>query len=92
MRGEQLRVPNPYQGTYLKENGEHVHRVVAESVLGRPLAPGEVVHHEDQMKHNNHPSNLIVFPSQAVHAKHHKLNHCGLDTCPCPGIRLKELL
>ena len=47
---------------YLKVNGRHEHRVVAEDVLGRALKPGEVVHHEDQNKMNNDPENLIVFP------------------------------
>jgi hypothetical protein len=49
------------------------------------------VHHEDENKKNNDPWNLIVFPAQAIHAKHHKLNHCGFP-CPCPGIRLKEVM
>lgn len=79
------------RNTYRKENGRHIHRIVAETVLGRPLCRGEVVHHEDEDKWNNHPFNLIVFPSQAVHAGHHKLNHLG-SPCDCPGIRLKEVM
>lgn len=91
VRGAQIKALGTRPDVYLKEGGEHVHRIVAESVLGRPLAPGEVVHHEDQVKHNNHPSNLIVFPSQGDHFRHHQLGHC-LKPCSCPGIRLKELL
>jgi endogenous inhibitor of DNA gyrase (YacG/DUF329 family) len=53
---------------YLKLNGRHAHRAVAEMMLGRPLRPGEVVHHIDE---NNDPSNLMVFPSQAEHAAWH---------------------
>ena len=41
---------------------------------------GEVVHHMDENKHNNHPSNLAVLPSQAFHAKVHfgEVSHAEL--------------
>lgn len=58
--------------TYTKTFGVHTHRVVAEQMLGRPLKPGEVVHHIDEDKRNNHPLNLMVFASQALHALWHK--------------------
>lgn len=45
----------------------YLHRVVASSVLGRDLLPGEVVHHIDGDAHNNHPDNLQVLSSQGVH-------------------------
>ncbi len=57
--------------TYTKFYGRHEHRVVAEQLLGRPLCPGEVVHHIDGDKRNNRPENLRVFASQAEHAKFH---------------------
>lgn len=44
------------------------HRWLAEQTLGRPLLPREVVHHKDGDSLNNDPSNLIVLPSQRVHA------------------------
>jgi hypothetical protein len=56
---------------YRKRYGRHEHRVVAEEMLGRPLAPGEVVHHRDGDKLNNSPENLEVLPSQAAHVKQH---------------------
>lgn len=58
--------------TYEKTFSRHTHRIVAEQMLGRPLKKGEVVHHEDENKRNNDPSNLIVFASQAEHAAYHQ--------------------
>lgn len=89
VRGAQIKALSQNKG-YTKENGEHVHRVVAAAILGRDLLPGETVHHEDRDKRNNHPHNLVVFPNQAEHAKHHKMNHFG--PCDCTGIRLKEVM
>ena len=58
--------------SYTKIFGRHLHRVVAELMLGRPLKPGEVVHHIDGDKRNNEPKNLMVFENQAAHAQWHK--------------------
>lgn len=44
------------------------HRRVAQEMLGRPLLPGEVVHHRDGNSLNNQPENLLVLPSQRHHA------------------------
>lgn len=49
-----------------------VHRHMAEIKLGRPLRPGEVVHHIDRNKQNNNPSNLHVFANQQSHWNAHK--------------------
>jgi hypothetical protein len=65
------RALNRSPDTYLKTGRVHTHRVVAEEVLGRPLTSDEVVHHKDGNKHNNHPSNLVVFPNQSFHARCH---------------------
>lgn len=48
------------------------HILVAEEKIGRPLAPGEEVHHDDLNRSNNHPSNLIVKSSRAEHFVHHR--------------------
>ena len=56
--------------TYRKLHGRHIHRVIAEQVIGRPLAKGEIVHHIDGNKQNNDPSNLQVM-TQSEHMKLH---------------------
>lgn len=48
------------------------HIIVAETKLGRPLLEGEVVHHIDLDKTNNHPDNLQVFASQTEHINYHR--------------------
>jgi hypothetical protein len=57
--------------SYPKIGSRHVHRIIAAQKLGRPLLPGEVVHHKDGNKLNFAPDNIEVLPSQGDHARHH---------------------
>lgn len=59
------------QLTYRKVGQRHEHRTVAEQKIGRPLLPGEVVHHIDGNHRNNAPENLQVM-SAADHLREHR--------------------
>lgn len=61
---------NVQKTTYIKENGQHQHRIVAQKLIGRQLKRGEIVHHKDGDKHNNDPKNLEVM-TQSEHIKLH---------------------
>lgn len=47
------------------------HRLIAECWIGRYLRDDEVVHHIDEDRGNNNPSNLIVMP-RGWHVRYHK--------------------
>jgi hypothetical protein len=47
------------------------HRVVMARILGRPIRPGEKVHHRNGVKHDNRPENLEVAVDNGEHTKLH---------------------
>jgi hypothetical protein len=59
----------------IRVNGKQCleHRVVMEGILGRKLAPSEIVHHKDGNGLNNSPDNLELFASQGIH----RIEHSG---------------
>jgi hypothetical protein len=65
------RRSNAKTHTYLKNGAVHIHRTIAESVIGRPLTSKEVVHHVDLDKHNNDLYNLMLLPDQGLHTRIH---------------------
>ena len=61
--------------SYIKE-----HILVMEEALCRYILPTEVIHHIDNDKTNNHPSNLMLFTSNGEHIMYHtKLR--AFDAC-----------
>jgi HNH endonuclease len=75
-RGEILRDTGEGRA-YRKLNGRHEHRVIAERKIGRPLLPGEIVHHIDGDHRNNDPDNLAVM-TQGEHMREHGLGIPGM--------------
>lgn len=86
-RASTERRANAVRGTgtrwYVKVHGRHQHRVVAEEMLGRPLAKGEIVHHKDGNKKNNSPENLVVM-TQSEHMREHGLGLPGVTPAHKP--------
>jgi hypothetical protein len=68
LRKTSLKVISP--DGYILVNGKSEHRLIAERVLGRKLALGEVVHHIDGIKTNNRESNLCVLDND-THNRFH---------------------
>lgn len=60
--------------------GRRVHDVIVEQRIGRRLLAGEIVHHDDEVKHNNSDENLILMTRsehQKLHMKRRKEKEHG---------------
>jgi HNH endonuclease len=64
--------------TYRKIRGRHEHRIVAEQKIGRPLEPGEIVHHKNERIRDNSPDNLEVMTRAEHMAEHREAIVAGL--------------
>ena len=57
------------------------HTLVAEKALGKPMPPGVIVHHVDEDRSKNSPSNLVVCENNTYHLFLHRrmkaLKVCG---------------
>lgn len=59
--------PERYADRTVRGRKVREHVLVAERALGRALPQGAVVHHVDENKSNNTPSNLVVCEDRAYH-------------------------
>lgn len=48
------------------------HRLIAEAKLNRQLAPGEIAHHDNEIRVDNAPTNIIPVASTALHRLKHR--------------------
>ena len=78
---------NGYPSFYLRKKTVYCHRLVAAQILGRPLTGKEAVHHCNEVRSDNRPENLWVFPDNASHRRYHGSGVIHPDT-----IFLKDFL
>jgi hypothetical protein len=77
--------PNATKNSYVLE-----HRIVMENKIGRLLKRGEIVHHINEKKKDNRPSNLRLLDGISRHMRLHGLSR-GSKTAVliCPNCKVK---
>lgn len=77
---------HPYaHGVYVLE-----HRLVVEYFIGRYLLPLEIVHHVNEIKHCNHPKNLMAFVNESAHKRFERQGIVSFEEIIFDGRKLKE--
>lgn len=79
--GHASRLPLGQQKSYPERNGDRLHRLLAERVLGKPLPPRSEVHHVDGDIHNCSHNNLVICNDHSyhmlLHTRQRALYACG---------------
>jgi len=65
------RRPEHPKGYRFATKAQRLHVAIAERALGHPLPRGSEVHHVNEDKHDNRPSNLVICQDRAYHALLH---------------------
>ena len=88
------RYVEPKKGYVMIRNSKHPrarhngyvleHILVAEQMLGRPLLPGEEIHHINEKRSDNRPENLKIYSTHSEHFQTHlPLVPATQDVCSC---------
>lgn len=80
-----------YNRTTINKKRVVLHRDIAEKILGRPLLKKEIVHHVNEIKTDNRPENLWIFPDQIAHGKFHWYGIIHPDTIFLSDIKKSNL-
>jgi hypothetical protein len=81
----ETRINDEYQEVLLFGNWIPIHKLVMTLKMGRPLRPGEIVHHRDGNKLNNALDNLSISDNSVHKSVHQKMPFLG---APCVQIKI----